>query len=248
MNIRFNVGITVCAVLAFCGCGPRSSGVRRTGAAVASSSAAFFAPARYVARPTLGLGSRYGNLLSPDTYAIWFTDEVAEVKLESDVAGGTTPGDSEELLRMAKQLNEKYLILECHIVSAFPDSSIAYDITSFRHADVFLLDDGGTKYEPLQLIIGSLERESQEALKKFRRVNLLVFPKYDLFTGKPVIDSETPEVSLVISGYNTNYFFSWSNLSTAPRQPDSELQLQELRATSLQSIESVLRFLVQNLE
>ena len=245
MNIRFNVAITVCAALAVYGCGAQRSALR-TGITATSSSAGFFTPARYVARPTPGLGSRYGNLLSPDTYVIWFTDEVAEVKLESEMAEGATPGNLEELLNMAKKLNEKYLIFECHIVSAFPDASIAYDITSFRHADVFLLDDSGTKYEPLQLIIGSLERENKEALMEFRRVNLVVFPKYDLFTGKPVIDSETPELSLVISGYKTDYFFSWSNVNTTPRRPSSERHLEALRATSLRSIESVLRFLVEN--
>jgi len=220
-----------------------------TGAEVAAarSSAGPFAPAELIARPTLGPGSRYSDLLSPESYAIWLTDEVAQIKLELETGDGTTPAKMEELANIAKQLNEKFLMFECHVVSAFPDASIAYDVTSFRHADVFLVDEGGSKYAPLQVIIGSLERGSHGALKKFRRVNLVVFAKHDLFTGEPVVDSRTPAFSLVISGYKTDYLFSWSNAGDSPREAVSEEELQALRARSLQSIEPMLRFLAENL-
>jgi hypothetical protein len=172
---------------------------------------------------------------------------VAELKLESGTTEGGMSKDAEELLTIAKTLNEKYLILECHVVSAFRDSSIAYDITSFRQADVFLLDGVGNKYEPLQMIIGTLERGQKGALMVFRRVNLLVFAKQDLLTGEPVISSRSGEVNLVISGYNTTYFFSWADVSRATQQARTKPDVESVRAMNLGSLESALRFLVENL-
>jgi len=250
MTIRFKVTLTVWAALALCGCGAGRTSVRGTraaeGAAETEIPAGPFTPASYVARPTLGIGSKYADLLSPDTYVIWFSDEVAELKAELEETEGVTSEGSEDLLRVAKTLNERYLILECHITSAFPDSSIAYDITSFRHADVFLLDDAGTKFEPLQMIIGSLERGSKGALMQFSRVNLLVFPKYDLLTGELVIDSRARDISLVISGQKTTYFFSWNNVSAAPQRPSAEGQVETVGAMRLRDFEPALRWLAEN--
>ena len=247
MNIRCNLVISMCAMLALCGCGARKYAARGTGVAAQSPSEGVFAPAQLVAWPAVGPGSRYNDLLSPDSYAIWFTDEVARIKAESGIADGATEAKVGELVSIAKQLNEKYLIFECNIVSAFPDASVAYDITAFRHADILLLNGGGTKCAPLQVIIGSLEREADEALKKFRRVNFAIFPRHDLLTGEPVVGSQTPGFSLIVSAYKTDYLFSWSTAGSSPRQAVSDEEMQALRATSLQSIESVLRFLVENL-
>jgi len=247
MNIRWNLVISICVMLAFCGCGARRSARRGTEVAVDGSPAGPFTPAQFVAHPTLGPGSRYNDLLSPDSYAIWLTDEVAEIKLESEIADGATQAKMEELANIAKQLNEKFLIFEVHVVSAFPDASIAYDVTSFRHAGVCLVDEGGSKYAPLQVVIGPLEREARGALKKFRRINLVVFPRHDLFIGEPVVDSRTPGFSLVISAYKTDCLFSWRNIGDAPRETVSDEELQAIRTRSLESVEPVLRFLAENL-
>jgi len=250
MAIRLKVALTVCVALALCGCVAGGTRVRGTQAEKVAAETEVpsgpFTPASYVARPTLGIGSKYADVLSPDTYVIWFSDEVAELKAELDETKGATSEDSQELLRIAKNLNGKYLILECHIVSAFPDSSIAYDVTSFRHADVFLLDDAGTKFEPLQMIIGSLQRSNKDALKQFSRVNLVVFPKYDLLTGESLIDSRIRDVSLVISAQKTTYFFSWSNLSPAPQQPIAVEPVETVGAMGLVDFEPALRWLDEN--
>ncbi len=250
MAIRLKIAFTVCMALALCGCGAGRTSARgkRAKEAVAEIELPTgpFTPASYVARPSLGIGSKYANLLSPDTYVIWFSDEVAELKAELDETKGAASEDSEELLRIAKTLNGKFLILECHIVSAFPDSSIAYDVTSFRHADVFLLDDTGTKFEPLQMIIGSLQRSDKDALKQFSRVNLVVFPKHDLLTGESLIDSRVRDVSLVISAQKTTYFFSWSNLSPAPQQPSVVEPVETVGAMGLIDFEPALRWLHEN--
>jgi hypothetical protein len=247
MNIRWNLGIGICLMAAFCGCGARRSAARGAEVAADRSSAGPFISAQFVAQPTLGPGSRYSDLLSPDSYAIWLTDEVAKIKLESESADDATPAKMNELVSITEQLNEKFLIFEVHVVSAFPDASIAYDVTGFRHVDVSLAGEGGSTYAPLQVIIGPLEREEQGALKKFRRVNLVIFPRCDLFTGQPLFDSRTAAFSLVISGYKTAYLFSWANIGDAPREAVSDEELQAIRARSLQRIEPVLRFLAENL-
>jgi len=251
MRIFFRSIIVTSLVVVLCGCLPRSSVVRDTQVVRGSRKeepAQLFTPSSYIARPTVGLGSKYRDLLSPDSYVIWFTDEVAELKVEVAEDEGGISQDSEELLTIAKTLNEKYVILEFHVVSAFADSSIAYDITSFRHADVFLLDGAGNKYEPLQVIVGALERSQKGALMVFRRVNLLVFPKHDLLTGEPVITSSAGEVSLVLSGNNTTYFFSWGDVAGPVRQPGAERSVESVRAMSLEGLESALRWLVENLQ
>jgi hypothetical protein len=246
MKRALKIVVVVSGVLIMCGCGPRKSAVRRGGETLGTGSAGPFVPSSYIARPTLSAGSQYPNLLSPESYTIWFTDEVAEVKVELEKAEGKAPADSEELLRIAKQLNGKYLILECHVVSAFPDSSIAYDITSFRHAEAFLMDDAGNKCEPLQVIIGSLERGNKGALREFRRVNLLVFPKNDLITGEPIINSHLRNISLAISGYKTTYFFSWKDTTRTAQPQRLEQDTRSIGAVSLGMLESALRFLVED--
>jgi hypothetical protein len=239
-------------VMVLCGCLPRRSGVGDAGPpgrpVRGEPAPELFTPSSYIARPTVGLGSKYRDLLSPDSYCIWFTDEVAELKQESATEEGEVSADSEELLAIARTLNEKYIILEFHLVSAFSDSSIAYDITSFRHAEVFLLDGAGNKYEPLQVIVGTLEKGQKGALMVFRRVNLLVFPKHDLLTGQPVIASSVGEVSLVLSGYNTTYFLMWGDVNNATRPVKTQRSLESVRTMTLERLESALRFLSENLQ
>jgi len=250
MTFCSRVALVVCAATALCGCGAGGASVGRGRAGdfllEPLPPAGPFTPASYVAQPTLGIGSKYSDLLSPDSYVVWFSDEVAELKAELEAADGAASDRSKELLGIAKALNQKYLILECHIVSAFPDSSVAYDVTSFRHADVFLLDDSGIKFEPLQMIIGSIEEGNKDALKRFSRVNLVVFPKYDLLTGDLVIDSQARDISLVISGYKTTYFFSWGNLSPAPQRPSGVRPVEMAGGVGLQHFESALRYLAEN--
>ena len=252
MKILYKTSLVISAVLVFQGCGASRSTTRREPSreAMATTGALteVFTPSSYIARPTLGVGSRYQNLLSPNSYVIWVTDEVAQLKLESETAEGTVSGESEEVLKIAQALNERYLIMECHIESAFQDSSIAYDITSFRQAEVFLLDDAGNRCEPLQVIVGALERGRKDALPIFTRVNILVFPKHDLLTGELLISPRTREFSLVIAGYNTTYFFSWNDLSRPARAAQIEREAQAIRAVGLGKLESALRFLVENLK
>jgi hypothetical protein len=77
-------------------------------------------------------------------------------------------------------------------------------------------------------------------------VNLVVFPKYDLLTGDLVIDSRARDVSLVISGYKTTYFFSWGSLSPAPQRPGGLQPVEMVGGMGLQPFEPALRWLAEN--
>ena len=79
-------------VVVLCGCLPRKKAVRDPEfpgrLAAEEGSSELFTPSSYIARPTVGLGSKYRDLLSPDSYCIWFTDEVAALKQESATEEG----------------------------------------------------------------------------------------------------------------------------------------------------------------
>ena len=56
------------------------------------------------------------------------------------------------------------------------------------------------------------------ALKVYRRINLLAFERRNLKLGKPNISQTAPSASLVLEGYNTTFFFEWPGLSEAQRK------------------------------
>ena len=73
-----------------------------------------------------------------------------------------------------------------------------------------LLLPDGTKVPPLQRVIdGSVDEEQRGALTLFRRANVLVFPKTDLFTGAPTIPPASTSIRLVLEGHGSPFFFQW---------------------------------------
>jgi len=169
-----------------------------------------FEPLNSVAHPRPLPGSKYQNLVSSDSYIIWVTDKVAEAKLETD---SESAEEEDNLLGRriedAKRLNRHFLVFECHITSAFSDASIAYDISSFRGAEVLLMDDAGNVIEPLQIVVGPVERSREKALRMFSRTNLLVFPLFDGLTGEQVVSPQSRKVTIVVSSYDTDLVFEW---------------------------------------
>ena len=119
------------AILALCGCAGGRGSVEPSIAAKDTRQRrepdALFVPSSYVARPRAETGSQYPSLLSPHSYAIWFTDEVAQAKLDAEIVEEDASGSQSQMLGLAQTLNSKYLIVECYVVSAFEDASIAYD-------------------------------------------------------------------------------------------------------------------------
>lgn len=173
--------------------------------AVGFQPAAFLAPIRHEQ-------GRYADLYSPNSFALWIGSEVLQFKQDMAKEAGETPDpkmDSD-----AQRIAQDFLVLECHIESAFPDSSIAYDVVGFRGMDdVYLLLPGGRKVKPEQTVIGPrAEEEAKGALKVFRRTNLLVFPRHDLWSGGATLDPTAPSVKLVLDGYASHFYFEWPSV------------------------------------
>ncbi|MBI5095930.1 MAG: hypothetical protein HZB26_26285 [Candidatus Hydrogenedentes bacterium] len=159
---------------------------------------------------------RYADLYSPNSFALWIGPEVLQFKQEMAKEAGETADPKMDA--DAQRIAQDFLVLECHIESAFSDSSIAYDVVGFRGMDdVYLLLPGGKKVHPQQTVIGPrAEEEGKGALKVFRRTNLLVFPRHDLWSGGATLDPTAPSVKLVLEGYASHFYFEWP---AAPGSP-----------------------------
>lgn len=166
-----------------------------------------FHPASYTASINMKQG-RYPNLFAPDSFAVWVTAEVTDLKRDAAVRDGQ---EIESVLdQTARDVDSGYILFELHIASMFPDSSIAYDVVGLRNMGVHLETPEGTKIRPIQTILGTHAGEEEHgALLKFARTNLLVFPKRDLLTDTLLIDHTMGGVRLVIEGFNSEYFFDF---------------------------------------
>lgn len=166
-----------------------------------------FRPATYHSRIHEG-DSRYPNLFSDGSYAVWVGEDVAELKRQKELEGGATIDLSLE--RAAAIVGENYYVFECHFESAFPDSSIAFDIVGLRNLDLYLLTPDGLRVRPLQrLMDGHAEEDHRAALRVFRRINIVVFPKRDIISGAPTLSCDISSVRLVAEGFNSSFYFEW---------------------------------------
>jgi len=174
-----------------------------------------FAPVSFVSPIQLERGP-YGNLFAADSYAVWVGDYAASLKRAHAEESGEKIDPI--LAEASGRLNENFLIFECHLASAFADMSIGYDAVGLRNADVYLLTADGRTVRPVQTILaGPVEESYQGAIRKFERVNLVVFPRKDLATGMPAVDAMDPSVRLVIKAVRTTFYFEWaSGLGTVP--------------------------------
>lgn len=173
-----------------------------------------FVPAAYTSRLYHDEG-RYANLYTQDSFAVWVSPEVAVLKHEQAAASGN-PMDP-ELEAEAKMICAEYLVFECHMASAFGDMSVAYDVVGFRNMDIYLQTPEGTKIQPIQKVIDPTASEQQiEALKKFGRANLLVFPRNILPQASPKGAESLPSVKLVLEGLSCRFFFEWVEATPPP--------------------------------
>jgi len=192
--------------------------------------AAEFTPVSFVSPIHVESGA-YGNLYASDSYAVWANPEVAALKKAQAVEAGETVDPKLETLGQA--FNDNFLVFECHLVSAFADTSIGYDAVGLRGADVYLLTADGRAVRPIQMAMAGPVRETpQGALKKFERVNLVVFPRRDVATGVPTVDSGSRAARLVIEAVQTKFYFEWASLR-APTRPAAPTMEDRLRAVKL---------------
>ena len=175
-----------------------------------------FLPATFVTGIRHEKGS-YPNLFAPESYAVWLGADVAELRRAKAAEQGETIDPKFETA--VARISENYLVIECHLASAFADMSIAYDAVGLRGMSTNLLTRDGRKIAPIQVILGSNAREEhQEALRKFSRTCFVVFQKQDLWQKGPTIARESPSVRLAIEGYGSVFTFEWASC-LPPKQP-----------------------------
>lgn len=153
------------------------------------------------------------SLLSGQSYAVWVGPEVAAFKRDLAVEDGEDEAQGAKVDPLG--VTENFVIVECHLESAFADSSIAYDAVGFRHMDVYIETPDGKRVEPVQTVIGPLEEEPRDALKVFRRTNLLVFARRDLWFLRPLVKRDPARVRLVLERHGTQFAFEWNETTDA---------------------------------
>jgi len=172
-----------------------------------------FHPVTYLATPQIATDARYHDLMTPDSYMIWVSDDVARIKfaLDADVPPANVPEDAPEL-NDTRFINANFLVFELHIKSAFSDSSIANEFT--RDVDLFLADDTGGRVTPASMWVSKATQTLQGSRKKFERTIVVLFPRYDLITGNPTVRYETSYMHVYVQKFDTVYMFEWINAET----------------------------------
>lgn len=180
-----------------------------------------FIPVEYTAQVRLGEG-RYPDLISSASHAVWIAPEVRTLKIEAAQMAGDPV--EPELMEAAQIIEDRYVVIECTVVSEFADMSIAYDVVGFRGVRPYMQTADGARIEPVQVEIGTPVREEPRgALKAFSRTNILVFPKFVPATGAATMPAGEP-VRLVLEGFNSVFYFPWlpEPLMDAPPKKLSE--------------------------
>lgn len=172
-----------------------------------------YQPMSYVSPIQLEEGD-YADLFSAESSAVWVDNDVTEMKYAREREAGNTP--PEGLVAAARAINRDFFVFECHIESVFRDTSIAYDVVGFRGIDVHLETPDGKQIDPIQIIIGTpVEEEQRGTLKLFRRTNIVVFPRQDLWTGGDTVAVGSGAVRLVLAGHGSAVCFEWPELPQA---------------------------------
>lgn len=175
--------------------------------------AAEFQPAAYIA-PVQLMHGHYTDLFSADSYGVWLGSEVtAQREIQAQAAGETV---DPKLSAAVNRLTQNFLVFECHLSSAFSDMSIAYDVVGLRNMKVYLMTPTGGHSMPAQIVVGSSAREErQQALRKYSRTCLILFPKQDLFTGASAVAPQSTSVRLAIEGFGSMFVMEWPTSAQA---------------------------------
>jgi hypothetical protein len=166
-----------------------------------------FQPMAYLARVRAAEGP-YPNLYAGDTYALWVGPEVtAQRKAEAEAGGVAVAPEADAI---APIIEERFVVIECHLISMFADMSIGYDVVGLRNVEVYLENADGQRVDPVQVLVGGqLEEVQQGALRLFRRSCLVVFPKDALVVTVPVAPNRVPATRLVLAALDTEFYFEW---------------------------------------
>jgi len=174
----------------------------------------------------------YPNLFSARSYALWVGPEITRQRRDDAVNAGEKITEAAD--KAAAEIDENFLIIECHIESVFEDMSIGYDAVGFRGIQAYLQTPDGARITPAQVIMGSaLEEKPQGALKIFRRTNLVVFAKKDLNLMAPLIEGKTPSARLVLEGLNSTFYFEWVADVPADKTAQPLISREDLQAAKM---------------
>jgi hypothetical protein len=193
---------------------------------VAAPASAEFVPLSAVVSIEQGQG-QYPQLFSPDSFAVWVTPEVTALKRREAAKEGTVEPWLDDNARIVPS---DYIVLECHVNSAFGDQSVAYDAVALRGFDAYLevpTADGVRRVEPAQTLVDpTLDEGQQGALKAFSRTNLLIFPRVDFLRGSTTVPSDASAVKLVLDGVQSQFTFTWASAAGQPSEPLGEKAVQ----------------------
>lgn len=166
-----------------------------------------FQPTNFLARVRAADGP-YPNLYAGDSYALWVGPEVtAQRRSEAEAAGQAVSPESD---LVAPIIEERFVVLECHLISMFADMSIGYDVVGLRNVEVYLENADGRRVDPVGVFVGGELQESQQgAIRLFRRACLVVFPREALVVTVPVHPGIIPSTRLVLAALDTRFYFEW---------------------------------------
>ena len=156
------------------------------------------------------LEGRHESMYTPTSSAVWVNDSVAQLKRKKDTDAGLviTPA----LDQNAMLISESFVVIECTLESQFSDMTVAYDAVGLRNAQVYLLLPDGAKVTAIQRIPRvPVEEEQAGALKRFRRTNILIFPKRDFTDRNALISADLEAAKLVIDRLGTKFYFEWDS-------------------------------------
>ncbi|NUM55030.1 MAG: hypothetical protein HUU46_15390 [Candidatus Hydrogenedentes bacterium] len=166
---------------------------------------------------------RYPDLFSGGCRAIWIDSAIAGMKRE---IGPAMPMPEPGIDDDAKKVTDAYIVIECQLETQFADMSVAYDAIRLRGIDVYLETPAGGRIRPMQMRpYGTVKEEPVQALKRFTRTTVMIFPRQDLGAALPVVGADVPAVKLVLDGHDSKYFFEWPGIplgQTGPRMPTPE--------------------------
>lgn len=166
-----------------------------------------FQPMSYMARLRAAEGP-YPNLYSGDSYALWVGPEMTAQRREDSTQAGEMVAPEADSL--APIIEERYIVIECHLISLFGDMSIGYDAVGLRNVEVYFEGSDGRRVTPVQVIsTGKLDESMQGAIRVFRRSCLIVFPREALTVTVPVPPGTLPTSRLVLATLDTQFYFDW---------------------------------------
>lgn len=155
----------------------------------------------------------YPTLYSGSSFATWVTPAMGE---PMDGANGAMVGADTAAMAAS------FVVVECHLASAFADMSIGYDVVGLRGVDVYLEMPDGQRVTPSQIIVGQqLEETQRGALKAYGRTNTLLFPRRQgSITITPDL-AQRSHVRLVLDTHDSLFSFTWQPIfpGTLPPPP-----------------------------